>query len=166
MYCNVLTKFDKTMNRMKTKILILLAIPVMFYACKKDTYTSKPQISIKSINSKQLSQGDLLLFQLDFTDAEGDIQDTLWVQKVTKTCPSTPGVVQFISPYRVPEFTPVPSLKGILEIGFAYNSNVPGYPTMGGCGTKNDTSFFRFWLKDKANNRSDTITSENIVLLK
>ena len=153
------------MNRMKTKILILLAIPVIFYACKKDTYTAKPQISIKSVSSSKLTQGELLIFQLNFTDAEGDIQDTIWVQKISRTCPGTAGA-QFISPNRIPDFTPVSNLKGILEIGYAYNSNVQGYPTISGCGTKNDTTFFRFWMKDKANNRSDTISSDNIVLLK
>ena len=63
---------------MKTKILILLAIPFIFYACNKDTYTTKPQISMKSISSTLLKQGDILLFTIGFTDAEGDIQDTLW----------------------------------------------------------------------------------------
>jgi hypothetical protein len=165
MYCNVLTKFEKTMKRMKTKLLILLAIPVMFYACKKDTYTTKPQISIKSISSKELKQGDILIFQLTFTDAEGDIQDTLWVQKFSRTCPNTAGV-QFISKNRVPDFTPTSNLKGILEIGYAYNANVQGYNTIAGCGNKNDTAYFKFWLKDKGKNVSDTISSENIVLLK
>ena len=153
------------MKRMKTKILILLAIPMMFYACKKDTYTSKPQLSVKSINSTVLKTGDLLYFQIQFTDAEGDISDTLWVQKVSRTCPNTAGV-QFTSRNKVPDFTPTTSLKGTLEIGFGYNSNISGYSTISGCGTKNDTAYFRFWLKDKANNVSDTLTTENIVLLK
>lgn len=153
------------MKRMKTKLLILLAIPVMFYACKKDTYTTKPQISIKSINSKELKQGELLIFQLSFTDAEGDIQDTLWVQKISRTCPTTAGA-QFISKNRVPDFTPTSNLKGILEVGYAYNANVQGYNAISGCGTKNDTTYFKFWLKDKGKNVSDTISSENIVLLK
>ena len=152
-------------KRMKTKLLILLAIPAMFYACKKDTYTTKPQISIKSVNSTTLSQGSLLLFELSFTDAEGDIQDTLFVQKISKTCPTTPGA-QFISKNKVPNFTPTSHLKGTLEIGYAYNANIPGYSTISGCGTKTDTAYFRFWLKDKAKNVSDTITSVNIVLLK
>lgn len=165
MFCNVLTKFEETKNRMKTKILILFAIPLMFYACKKDTYTSKPQLAIKSISSTTLRQGDLLLFQLSFTDAEGDIQDTLFVQKISKICPSTPGA-QFFSKNRVPDFTPTSNLKGILEVGYAYNANIAGYSAISGCGTKNDTSYFKFWLKDKAKNVSDTITSENIVLLK
>lgn len=165
MYCNVLTKFEKTMKRMKTKILILLAIPAMFYGCQKSTYTSKPQISVKSISSTTLGQGSLLLFQIQFTDAEGDIQDTLWVQKISRTCPGTPGS-HFTSLNKVPDFTPTTSLKGILEIGYAYNANIPGYSTISGCGTKNDTSYFRFWLKDKAKNVSDTLVTENIVLLK
>ena len=69
---------------MKTNIFLLLAIPVIFYGCTKETYTSKPQISIKSINSTTLSTGSLLLIDINFTDKEGDIQDTLWVQKVSK----------------------------------------------------------------------------------
>ena len=165
MYCNVLTKFEPKLIRMKTKLLILLAIPLVFYACKKDTYTTKPQISIKSINHTTIVQGDVSLFEISFTDKEGDIQDTLWVQKFSKVCPSTPGA-QFISKNKVPDFTPTANLKGILEIGYGYNANVPGYSTISGCGSKNDTAYFKFWLKDKANNVSDTITSDNIVLLK
>lgn len=151
--------------RMKTKLLILLAIPAMFYACKKDTYTTKPQISIKSVNATTLTQGDLLLFQLEFTDKEGDIQDTLWVQKFSRNCPATPGAT-FISKNKVPNFTATSNLKGTLEFGYAYNANVQGYSPITGCGTKNDTAYFKFWLKDKAQNMSDTITSGNIILLK
>jgi hypothetical protein len=150
---------------MKTKLLILFAIAGLFYACRKDTYTSKPQISIKSINHTTLTQGDILLFQIEFTDAEGDIQDTLWVQKFSRTCPNTPGT-QFTTRNPVPNFTPTSNLKGILEIGYAYNANIAGYNAISGCGTKNDTAYFKFWLKDKAKNISDTITTENIVLLK
>lgn len=153
------------MKRMKTKLLILFAIPAMFYACKKDTYTTKPQLSIKSINNKTLSPGGLLLFEINFTDKEGDIQDTLWVQKISRTCPTTSGA-QFISPNRVPNFSPTPNLKGILEIGYGYNTNVQGYQTIAGCGIKNDTAYFRFWLKDKAKNVSDTLVTENIVFIK
>jgi len=150
---------------MKTKLLILLAIPAMFYGCKKDTYTTKPQITIKSMSSNTLSQGNLLTFQISFTDLEGDVQDTLWVQKVSRTCPTSPGA-QFTSKNKVPDFTPTSNLKGILEIGYAYNANVPGYSTITGCGLKNDTCYFRFCLKDKAKNVSDTINSDNIILIK
>jgi hypothetical protein len=150
---------------MKAKLLILLALPLAFYGCKKDTYTTKPQISLKDSYNKTLRAGDILLFQVNFTDAEGDIQDTLWVQKISRICPTTPGA-QFISKNRVPDFTPTSNLKGIIEIGYAYNSNSGGYSAIAGCSNKNDTCYFKFWLKDKGNNVSDTISSANIVLLK
>jgi len=76
---------------MKTKLLIVAVIMFAISACKKDEFTSKPQLSFKSINTTSLNQGDVLTFNITFTDAEGDIQDTLWIQKVSKTCPSSAG---------------------------------------------------------------------------
>ncbi|HJV20716.1 MAG TPA: hypothetical protein VJ552_12610 [Sediminibacterium sp.] len=150
---------------MRTKILILLTFAAFFYACKKSSYTTRPQISFNNVNSTVLYQGNIVTFQLNFTDKEGDIQDTLWVEKVSRTCPSTPGV-QFISKNKVPDFTANSNLDGKLEISFVYNANVPGLSSIIGCSNKNDTSYFRFWLKDKAQNRSDTIASPDIILVK
>lgn len=147
------------------KILLIGLCLVILWACNKDTYTTKPQISFKSISSTNLKAGDLLLFQIKFTDKEGDIQDTLWVQKISKACPNSPGV-QFIAPNKVPDFTPTPNLDGILELGFAYNANVQGYPVIGGCSNKNDTATFKFWLRDRAKNISDTLVTPPIILQK
>lgn len=150
---------------MTTKILILLTISTFFYACSKDTYTTAPQITFNNASSTVLSQGNIVTFQIDFTDKEGDIQDTLWVQKVSRTCPNTPGV-QFVSKNKVPNFTPTTNLRGKLEISFVYNANVTGIASIIGCSNKNDTAYFKFWLKDKAQNRSDTIVSPDIILIK
>lgn len=150
---------------MRTKILILLTFAAFFYGCKKSSYTTRPQISFNSVNSTVLYQGNVVTFQLNFTDKEGDIQDTLWVEKISRTCPNTPGV-QFISKNKVPNFTATSNLDGKLEISFVYNANVPGLSSIIGCSNRNDTSYFRFWLKDKANNRSDTIASPDIILVK
>lgn len=150
---------------MRTKLLILLTITAFFCGCKKNTYTTKPQISFNSASKTVLNQGDIVTFKINFTDKEGDIQDTLWVQKISRTCPTTAGV-QFISPNKIPDFTPTSQLKGTLEISFAYNANVGGVSSIIGCSNKNDTSYFKFWLKDKAQNRSDTIASPNIVLIR
>lgn len=150
---------------MRTKLLILLTITFFFSSCKKEEFNTKPTLSFGEVNTTQLRQGNLLIFTLNFTDKEGDIQDTLWVQKISRTCPTTPGV-QFISRNKVPDFTGTPNLKGKLEITFVYNANVPGTPSIVGCNNRNDTAFFRFWLKDKANNRSDTISSPDIILIR
>ncbi len=150
---------------MRTKLLILFTFTLFFYACKKDTYTSKPQITFNNASSTELNQGNIITFQIDFTDKEGDIQDTLWVEKLSRTCPTTPGV-QFVSKNKVPNFSPTSNLKGKLEISFVYNANVPGVSSIIGCSNKNDTAYFKFWLKDKAQNRSDTIVSPNIILIR
>lgn len=142
---------------------LLLSIPM---ACKKDTFSTKPQISFKNISNTTLSASNpILFFEIRFTDKEGDVQDTLWIQKISKTCPNSPGV-QFISKNKVPDFTPVPNLEGVLEIGFAYNANIGNYPVITGCGNKNDTATFKFWLRDNAKNISDTLVSPPIILLK
>ncbi len=150
---------------MRTKILILLIFGSFFYSCSKDTYTTKPQISFNNASATVLNQGNIVTFTIDFTDKEGDVQDTLWVQKISRTCPTTAGV-QFTSKNKVPNFTPTPNLKGKMEISFVYNANVPGTPSIIGCSNKNDTSYFKFWLKDKAQNRSDTISSPDIILIR
>ncbi len=150
---------------MRTKILILLAFGSFFYGCGKDTYTTAPQIKFNSASSTVLSQGNILTFTIDFTDKEGDIQDTLWVQKISRTCPTTPGV-QFTSKNKIPNFSPTSNLKGKMEISFIYNANAPGIASIIGCSNKNDTSYFKFWMKDKAQNRSDTISSPDIVLIR
>lgn len=150
---------------MKAKILILLTIGSFFYSCSKDTFTSKPQITFNNASSTVLTQGNIVTFTIDFTDKEGDVQDTLWVQKISRTCPTTLGV-QFTSKNKVPNFAPTSNLKGKMEISFVYNGNVSGIASIIGCSNRNDTSFFKFWLKDKAQNRSDTISSPNIILIR
>ncbi|MBS1628006.1 MAG: hypothetical protein JSR09_00410 [Bacteroidetes bacterium] len=150
---------------MKTKLLIVTLIAFAIIACNKGQFTSKPQLSFKSINSLTFSQGQVLNFQINFTDAEGDIQDTMWIQKVSKTCPSSPGT-NFAVKYKVPDFPTTKNLSGYFDINFAYNTTSTGYVSITGCGTINDSSYFRFVLKDKANNVSDTLVSPVITLLK
>ncbi|MBA4198727.1 MAG: hypothetical protein C0459_14355 [Chitinophaga sp.] len=152
---------------MKTKLLIVAVIMFAISACKKDQFTSKPQLSFKSINTTTISSGDILNFNITFTDAEGDIQDTLWIQKVSKTCPNIPGS-GFTQKYKVPDFPAVKNLKGYFDLSFIYGSNaaLPTAISITGCGSKNDSSYFRFVLKDKAQNVSDTLVSPVITLLK
>ncbi len=150
-----------------TKLLIITGLLLFIVmGCDKTTFTTKPQISFKNISNTTLSATNpILFFEIRFTDKEGDVQDTLWVQKISKVCPNSPGV-QFISKNKVPDFTSVPNQEGVLEIGFAYNANIGNYPVITGCGNKTDTATFKFWLRDKAKNISDTLVSPPIILLR
>ncbi|TAG09546.1 MAG: hypothetical protein EAZ13_02160 [Sphingobacteriia bacterium] len=159
-----MAKINKNQH-MKTKILIILTITAFFGGCKKSSFTTRPQISFGKLSATELRQGNIITFTINFTDKEGDIQDTIWVQKISKVCTSPPNV-QFISPYPIPNFTATPNLEGKLELSFVYNANMPGVSSIVGCTNKNDTTFFKFWMKDKAQNRSDTIQSPDIVLIR
>ena len=148
---------------MKAKILILFVIALITGSCNKNTYTTSPQLTFKDVNATTISQDGLVSFNIEFTDKEGDVQDSIWIQRVSKICPgSFPAVYK----YKMPDFTPTKDLKGIIEVDLFYGGNNPNYPNISGCGTKNDTSYFKFWLRDKAGNVSDTVRSPDMAFLK
>lgn len=148
---------------MKAKILILFVIALITNSCNKNTYTTSPQLTFKSVNSTSFTNGDIVSFNIQFTDKEGDVQDSIWILRVSKICP---GSFASLYPYSMPQFTPTKDLKGIIEIDFRYNQYNTGYPSLSGCGVKNDTSYFKFWIKDNAGNVSDTVSSPSIAFLK
>ncbi len=145
---------------MKAKILVLAALIIMV-ACKKDNYTTKPQLKIKEISTEVLRPNNALVFTIEFTDAEGDIQDSIWVQKVEPKCINS----NFTARYKIPEFTATKNLKGEFEVCFSYGGT-SGCPLIQGpqCAGKNDTCTFKFWARDKAKNMSDTVVSKTIVI--
>lgn len=148
---------------MSTKILVTIIVLGLLAACSKDKYTSKPQLKYKKVNTTFLTAGQTLTFTLGVTDAEGDIQDTIWVQEIVKGC----GGAGFTAPYRIPDFTATKDLSGDIQVCYALGTNL-GCPviTHSICVNRNDTATFKFWMQDKAKNKSDTITSEQVVISK
>lgn len=152
---------------MKLPFLIAsIALCVLIAACSKDKYTTKPKLELKSVSGKDFPSKAVLNFQFTVTDKEGDIQNTLWVQKVSllSICNDTtswPGA------YQVPDFSSTKNLKVEMDVNYCYNcGNDSPYPIISGCPQRDDSCYFKFWLKDKAGNVSDTVTSPTIVLLK
>ena len=147
---------------MKAKILILFVIAVITNSCNKGKYTDKPQLFFKSVNTSVLNPNQVLTFNIEFTDAQGDVQDTLWVQKVTKNCSKS----NFVSGYPIPAFPESRNLKGVFVVSLAYGFNL-GYPAMQepACNNQNDTCVFNFWAKDLAGNKSDTLKGPTIIIV-
>lgn len=145
---------------MHTKILVAVIAICFLIACSKDKYTTKPQLKYKGVNTKTLSRNQTLTFTLEVTDSEGDLQDSLWVQEVVRNC--TGG---FTAPYKMPEFTAVKNLKGEVDVCYAYGINLGCPIIQPTCTNKNDSATFKFWIRDKAKNISDTISSEEVVII-
>jgi hypothetical protein len=149
---------------MKAKIVFLVSVIIISIACNKGKYTTAPQLYFKSVNNTVLSSGqNNLEFTLNFTDKEGDI-DSLFIKRVSKVCPN-----DFLNDYveKIPNFTYTSNQKGDIYVNFSYNNIDSNKINISSCiSNKNDTSSFRFCLKDKAGNYSDTLVSPQIVFLK
>ncbi len=152
---------------MKLKLLILLLILAGFITCTKDSYNTTPALKFLSVNSTIIPQQSVLSFQLQCTDKEGDVVDTIWIQRVSKVvgCESLSRVDSFA----IPDFNPPKNVKVEFDFDYNYASQTP--PNLGACSigsglSATDTSYFRFWMHDKAQHVSDTVQSPDITLLK
>ncbi|MDB5246620.1 MAG: hypothetical protein JWQ40_1014 [Segetibacter sp.] len=146
---------------MTTKILLTIFIIGVLTGCGKDGVDSRPTLKIKSVSNDIVPLNGTLSFEFDFTDLEGDVSDTLYMKKIRLNKRITPTIRDSFK-LKVPD---APSKqKGILRVELGYQNflitgNPPGTP-------ENDTLLFRFVLKDKANNKSDTAISEQIVIIR
>ena len=140
---------------MRYPVLFSIILITFFSSCKKDKFATKPSLKFNSVNSTVLSQGGTLIFNLSFTDAEGDLTDTLFITKFEPNCVAS----RFNAKYAVPPFPTGKNQKGDVIVTFDYNGVSPK------CFPRNDTAVFKFVLKDKAQNISDTAVSGNIVII-
>jgi hypothetical protein len=142
-------------------LLFLLVSGILFWGCEKDKFTTAPQLRFKSVNTDRLQIGERLQITLEFTDAEGDISDSIFVEQVPDPRCATGG--GFKAMYKIPGFPVAKNLKGDILITYGYRVSPQLREPL--CNFS-DTCFFRFMLKDKAQNRSDTISTSRIILVK
>jgi hypothetical protein len=151
---------------MQKAVLYSLIILSVLVACSKDKFQTKPSVEIKSISPSQVPAGVDLNIELSFTDKEGDL-DSIYIKKDRVNSIVVPVRASNAFAYQIPEF-PEKS-KGDIRIPINYElaliaatspRNQPEAPN----GKEPDTLVFRFILKDKAGNFSDTVTSERIVV--
>lgn len=160
---------------MNSKIILGCLLTVLVAACSKDKFATRPKLTFKSVNTTTVSQGQDLIFKLEYTDKEGDVyghafdQDNpsyldslVVVERTSKNCEESHS----LSYYTMPEIPEIKDTKGQLEVAYSYSLN-GAYPILTGspCQGKNDSCIFRFVLKDRARNISDTVSSPLIVIL-
>ncbi|MEO8765649.1 MAG: hypothetical protein ABI416_15220 [Ginsengibacter sp.] len=141
----------------------LFSIPLLifFTACNKDKFSTTPSLKYESENTRVVQSGQQLRFTLSFTDAEGDLTDSLILNKEVGNCPASSGVQL----YPLPLFPTTKNQKGEIVVTLFYN--VGGINTIGSpqCQPQNDTVVYKFVLKDKAQHYSDTASSPSIVII-
>lgn len=143
---------------MRNYLIITIAVFILA-GCGKDKFKPTPSLTFKSVNTTELHKEQLIRFTLEFTDKEGDVSDSILVQKIVPNCPAS-GFEQYFLMPSIPESG---DLKG--EIVFTIGYNVTGYyDVVGPRCSEEDTATFRFALRDKKGHMSDTVSSPKIII--
>lgn len=141
------------------KILVVSTL-VLLLACNKDKFQTKPQIEIVNYNTKVVGKGQQLVIDLQFTDKEGDLSEGKFVY-IHKRTNRRLLPVTLNYPDSVINTVPVfpDHSKGEFSLHLDY-TNLQRSPV------ENDSIYFRFVVVDRAGNKSDTVNSDQIVVLR
>lgn len=141
-------------------LIILSAFAFLFAGCGKDKFETKPHLTFNSVSTTELRAGQLLQFKLGFTDKEGDISNSLYVEKVVSDC----GDSNWKEVYNLPGFPASSNQKGEVVFTLGFNAGTE-WPDVSPKCSKDEIATFRFAIQDKENNTSDTITSPPIKII-
>ena len=160
--CMLLFKFETNYKEMKIKLSLAVLAMLGCVTCSKDTFNTVPSLKFVSVNETVFPQPSQVIFKLEFTDKEGDVSDTVWIQRVSLV--SACETLSFIDSFPIPDIGQPRNVKGEFDFTFDYPPQGQGANLLA-CSLHDDTSYFRFWMHDKAKHISDTVQSPNIVLL-
>ena len=144
-------------------VLIFVAL-CMMAGCNKNKFTDKPQIKVKSVNSAVVSGNQDLVFTLDITDKEGDFSTFFGIKKSVASC-ALSNFTDTSGLFKIPQdFLDTKKTEG--DIILTLTPSLRGTPRCQGPGGVfiPDTAIFRFWIRDKAGNESDTAVSGPIII--
>ena len=135
-----------------------------FAACKKDKFTTAPQISYKTLKPNTIYSNLFIqpapVITLHVTDQEGDVSfvpghDSAWIY-VKNLLTNTRDSLQF------PDLTGVTTSKFQFDLDIPLTSNnlIKGSPRPR---PKTDTLYFEVYITDAAKNKSNVITTQDPV---
>jgi|GEM_PF-218805 hypothetical protein len=149
--------------KMKTLTLTLSVLVLIFAACKKDKFTTEPQIKFKSISPSEAIKGNIISFTSSFTDEEGDIQDSIiYVIKRFATIPTIDTFKLKLNPEGIPD-----GRQGDISIRFSYGEfSQDNTATFLNLETVDTQVSFGLLITDRAGHRSNYVESDKITLKK
>lgn len=155
--------------RMNKGLMILSTLTLLVIAaCSKDKFQTRPSLTLKSKTGDVVPVNGGMVFNFDYTDKEGDVSDTLFLRKI-RLNKRVVATLRDSLRYKVP--TAPEKTKGEIELRLDYSTlisaqNPPTIPGSNPVRREPDTLQFRFVLKDKANNKSDTLVIGPIVVIR
>jgi hypothetical protein len=143
---------------MKIRSCLILLCLIALLSCSKGKYQTQPQITLQSINAVVPVNGDIDAI-LKFTQKGGKLGNGMFTSIRTRLNqdPLPPGTANTDTVIlQIPDFPD----ENQGEFQFT-----PGYTYLHESDTENDTVQFRFSVVDRVGNKSDTITTGQIVIL-
>ena len=133
-------------------------------SCGKDRFQTIPQLKLKSRNTDIVPPNGSLRLNVEFTDKEGDVSDSLFIvrQRLNINRP----LVLPVSPYNIPDFPKKD--KGEFEItltyqfGLVFGLSPIRIPGSNPARNEIDTLRLKIVAKDNAGNKSDTLVVDNV----
>ena len=150
---------------MKWKLIVPAFLLILVTGCSKDKYQTTPQIRIKSLNGNLIPPQGALVITLEVTDKEGDLNsgEITYIPKLLNVRRLAPGIPDYLTITQpIPEFPGTSKVDVDLRL-FWKDLHKDINKRQGE--DANDTLSFRIALADKAGNKSDTLTTEPIVIL-
>ena len=151
---------------MKKILFFSFLTALIVLACSKDKFQTKPQLTLKSID-KTVDSGQNFRAIIQFTDMEGDVQDTMFFKKRRVNMRATP--VRLDSFFlQIPDFPKRDQGEFEINIGYsdisaAINPIVPGSNPRR---REPDTLQIRIAVQDNAGNTSDTLVINDVVIIR
>ena len=139
-------------------VIFFISLVTLLIACGKDKFETKPKLEVKGYSSKEIFQGDMMTIRLNYFDKEGDLSGApvVGILRRLNLFPLAPGQdkVDTISTV-LPEFPKKENGEITFQLPFDFLKESV---------IENDTLVFRFAVTDLAGNKSDTITTDQIVI--
>jgi len=139
-------------------VIFFISLVTLLIACGKDKFETKPKLEVKGYSSKEIFQGDMMTIRLNYYDKEGDLSGApvVGILRRLNLFPLAPGQdkVDTISTV-LPEFPKKENGEITFQLPFDFLKESV---------IENDTLVFRFAVTDLAGNKSDTITTDQIVI--
>ncbi|GAA4333036.1 hypothetical protein [Flaviaesturariibacter amylovorans] len=149
-------------------ILKIGALALLLAGCNKDKFQTKPQLKLISVSNNPVDLQSLLQLDLEFTDKEGDVTDSIFVTKVWKNRTQNNPVASMKLEFSVPDFPKTQS--GRIIVGLSnpdlQAASAPRNQTGTPYGKETDTLDLRIVVKDAQDNKSDTLVVPNIYVFR
>ena len=151
------------------QVFFCAGVILLLVACDKDKFQTKPQIKLVSVSTEVVPINGGLSVVLEFTDKEGDVSDTLYITKQRLNARTTTTIRDTLE-YAIPEFPK--TTQGEFELNLSYQNELisaetpPRIPGSEPPQYEPDTLNIKFLVKDRANNKSDSVIVSNIVVLR